>query len=94
MMSSIDSRFCSPIQTKRCTGFLAGFAAGGQVEECSEEVTEILSDIEQIARAEIEGAEDNEEEELAMTEIVEYLRVVCLTLREEFRPAEPADVLH
>ncbi|NNL96423.1 MAG: UPF0149 family protein, partial [Xanthomonadales bacterium] len=79
-----------------CTGFLAGLGSGqdGDVfDTSSEEVGEALSDLEQIARAELGGGDDSEEEESALVEIIEYLRVVTFMLREELRPASPHDKL-
>ena len=79
-----------------CTGFLAGIGSGEEdvFEASSEEVNEALEDLGQIARAELGGGDDLEEEETALAEIVEYLRVVTFMMREELRPASPDDQLH
>lgn len=77
-----------------CTGLLAGLAAHGNLDALSGEAGEAVRDLEQIARAGLsaggEGdAQAREEDERAFTEIAEYVRVVTLMLREDFRgPAE------
>ena len=76
-----------------CSGFLAGLGSGGQIESLSSEAREAIGDLQEIARAELSssvaGREGSEEDEQAFAEIVEYVRVVAMTLREEFRgPAE------
>lgn len=79
-----------------CTGFLAGLGAGTELTAgtLSEEVTEALQDLEQIARADVSGGEDEEEEEGALAEIVEYVRIVTLLMRDEMGPPGPEDRLH
>lgn len=80
-----------------CSGFLAGLATGGQLDALSEEAKEAIEDLQQIARAEISspGADaEAEEDEAAYTEIVEYVRVVVLTMREDFRGPGQDDPIH
>ncbi len=79
-----------------CTGFLAGLGSGlgSSSDTLSEEVTEALSDLQQIAQAEISGSGDGEEEESALMEIIEYIRIVTLLMREELSPPKPQDRLH
>ena len=81
-----------------CSGFLAGLASGGQFEGLSGEASEAIDDLRQIARAELmvlEGEDqDSEEDEVAFTEIVEYVRVVTLMLREDFRGPGADDPIH
>ena len=79
-----------------CNGFLAGLGAGHNdaMDSLSEEVEEALADVAQIARAEATPDGDPEEEEIALSEIIEYIRVVTMMLREELRPPEPRDQLH
>lgn len=84
-----------------CTGFLAGFALNGAVPELSAEAAEALEDVRQIAAAayadrddvEPEGAAD-EADEQAFCEIVEYVRVVALLLREELRGPRADEPIH
>jgi uncharacterized protein YgfB (UPF0149 family) len=79
-----------------CNGYLAGLASCGNFGEdtLSEEVTEALSDIEQIARAEMTGDGEAEEEEGAFMEITEYVRVVTYMMREELSPPGDSDRVH
>lgn len=85
-----------------CTGFLAGLGLGGEMPEISEEAAEALTDLQQIARAAYSGLDDEEnlseevedEDEKAFTEIVEYVRVVTMMLREELRGPGAGDAIH
>ena len=79
-----------------CTCFLAGLGSGSEFNDdaLSEDVTAALSDIQQIAMAEMTGDGDSEEEEAALIEIVEYIKVVTLMMREELSPPKPQDRLH
>ena len=81
-----------------CSGFLAGLGSGGQLDALSEQATEAIEDLQQIANAEIsvpgEGTAENEEDEAAFTEIVEYVRVVALMMREDFRGPEQHEAIH
>lgn len=77
-------------------GFLAGLASGGQWESLSDEATEAIDDLQQIARTELagDGLEAAEADEAAFAEIVEYVRIVALTMREEFRGPMPDEAIH
>lgn len=82
-----------------CSGFLAALGSHDtrSLEALSEEGKEALGDVAEIARADIgppEGELQNEEDEQAFAEIVEYLRVVVLLLQEDFRRPEPSDSIH
>jgi uncharacterized protein YgfB (UPF0149 family) len=81
-----------------CSGFLAGLGSGCSLEDISGEAREALSDLVEISRAEVSAesgmAEGGNEEEEAYTEIVEYVRIVALTLREEFRGPGSGDAIH
>ena len=81
-----------------CSGFLAGLASAGQIETLSEESREAIEDLQQIARAEISAPDsdtaDSEEDEAAYTEIVEYVRVVALMMREDFRGPMQDEAIH
>jgi uncharacterized protein YgfB (UPF0149 family) len=81
-----------------CSGFLAGLGSGGQLDALSQEAREAISDLQDIARAELSApagdAEQNEEDESAYAEIVEYVRVVALVLREDFRGPQDDEVIH
>ena len=81
-----------------CSGFLAGLASGGQLDALSEEAKEAIEDLQQIARAEIssdgKNADENEEDEVAFTEITEFVRVVALMMREDFRGPGQDEAIH
>ncbi len=65
-----------------CSGFLTGFGAGQPVIR-SDDASDALRMIEQIARAATDPDSDQEAEESAFTELSEFLRVAVLLLREE-----------
>lgn len=80
-----------------CTGLLAGLAIQGKIETLSSEAAEAVRDLEQIARAGLSAGDDPEEredDERAFTEIAEYVRVVALMLREDFRGPEQGEAVH
>jgi len=78
-----------------CSGFLAGLGSGGQLDALSDEAKEAIDDLQHIGRAEISsGEEDNEEDETAFAEIVEYVRVVALMMREDFRGPASDEAIH
>lgn len=82
-----------------CTGLLAGLASEGNIQALSGESAEAVRDLEQIARAGLSaGPEDDkdarEDEERAYTEITEYVRVVTMMLREDFRGPEQGEPVH
>ena len=79
-----------------CSGFLAGLAGagGGPLETLSDEAAEALNDLQEIARADVAEGADEEEEESAFAEIVEYVRVATLMLFEDLRGPRGNDRLH
>lgn len=81
-----------------CSGFLAGLGSGGQLEALSEEAREAIGDLQEIARAELSSpATDDarsEDDEAAYAEIVEYVRIVALVLREDFRGPLDDEAIH
>lgn len=84
-----------------CTGFLAGLGLGGPLQSMSVEAAEALEDLRQIARAGFDTGpeepgtlEPEEDDEQAFSEIVEYVRVVTLILREELRGPGADDPIH
>ena len=81
-----------------CSGFLAGLGSGGQLDALSEEAREAIGDLQEIARAELsaQGSDgpQSEEDESAFAEIVEYVRVVTLVLREDFRGPQADEAIH
>ncbi|MEM1412588.1 MAG: UPF0149 family protein [Pseudomonadota bacterium] len=83
-----------------CNGFLASIGAGAddRLGSLSGEGSEALADIQEIALAEL-GAEGGtpealEEEEGAFTEIVEYVRIAVLLLREDLRGPQEGESIH
>lgn len=96
---SLDERSQSLAQW--CTGFLAGLGLGGSLQPLSKEANEALHDLQQIAQAGFSTHADDgdeaaheEENEQAFYEIVEYVRVVTLILREELRGPGADDQIH
>jgi len=81
-----------------CAGFLAGLASGGQLDALSAEAREAIGDLQEIARAELSAATSDglqsEADEAAYAEIVEYVRVVALVLREDFRGPKATEIIH
>ena len=67
-----------------CSGFLSGFGAGEPVI-AEGEGREALQMLEQIARATTDTESDQETEESAYSELVEFVRVAVLLLREDNR---------
>jgi len=84
-----------------CLGFVYGLAAGGISEESEipEDTKELLIDFIEISRAGHDGIdkveEDNEEEdEQAFVEIVEYVRTGVMLINEELQPLQISQVIH
>jgi len=79
-----------------CSGFLAGLGSGGEdiTQALSEDANEALRDLHQISKAVIADTKETEEEESAFVEIVEYLRVVVLMIREDMRGPDAQDHIH
>ncbi len=79
-----------------CQGFLAGLGLGGYREELqiSEEAREVVNDLSEISRAEFEFAENNQEDEQDLAEVIEYVRMGALLLYEELGPHAAARQLH
>lgn len=76
--------------TDWCRGYLLGLNAGGlrDTQLLSGDAKEILNDITRISEAEMDTALASEEEEQALVEIVEYLRIgVQLVFEELHSPA-------
>lgn len=79
-----------------CSGYLAGLGSGGDLGQLSDESREALDDLQQIARAELSAPNggENEEDEQAYTEIVEYVRIVVLMMCEDFRGPASGEAVH
>ena len=84
-----------------CEGFLSGLGAAGVVRfyTLSEECRELLDDLYKICRLDPDDMnESGEEEEIALTELIEYVRLGAILMHEEFRRSEetvvPQPVFH
>jgi len=79
-----------------CNGFLAGIGRGGDdtLEAMSDDANEALKDLQQIATADVTDTDESEEDENAFAEIVEYIRVVILMVREDLRGPDGQDLIH
>ena len=66
----------------------------GSLDGLSDEAGEALRDLQQIATACLSGDDDGEAEEQAFAEIVEYVRVVALVLREDLRGPGAGESIH
>ena len=72
-----------------CEGFLLGFAKRRESSgrEMPEEVDEIINDVVEISRIEKDFDEVTEEDEQALSEVVEYLRMSVMLILETLHPA-------
>jgi len=79
-----------------CGGFLAGIGSSGddKLSAMSDDANEALKDLQQISTADVTDTNESEEDENAYAEIVEYIRVVVLMIREDLRGPDPQDVIH
>lgn len=82
-----------------CEGFLYGLASkpGLKLDDCSEDVREVVRDFTQFTQATLGEDEDLELEEGAYAELVEYIRVGAQLVFMEFRPRptpDPTDSPH
>ena len=79
-----------------CSGFLAGIGSSGDdtLKTLSEDANEALKDLQQISTADVSDTAESEEDEVAFAEIVEYIRIVTLMIREDLRGPEGEDLIH
>ena len=79
-----------------CSGYLAGIGSSGddQLKTMSDEAHEALKDLQQISTADVTDTTESEEDEISYTEIVEYIRVVILMIREDLRGPDEEDLIH
>jgi uncharacterized protein YgfB (UPF0149 family) len=72
-----------------CAGFLAGLGEGGEkLRAGAPEVQEILQDLTEISRADMTPDAEQDEDEAAYTELVEYVRVGAQIIFLELNPKE------
>lgn len=76
-----------------CQGFLFGLSMCGirEVEKLPKDAKEIMLDILQISNAGYDKNDDDEQNEAAYMEIVEYLRVGILIILNELNPSDGAN---
>jgi len=79
-----------------CSGFLAGLGSSGDgtLSAMSDDANEALRDIQQISTADVSGTEESNDDETAFAEIVEYIRIVILMIREDLRGPDGDDSIH
>jgi uncharacterized protein YgfB (UPF0149 family) len=78
-----------------CQGFLYGLGSGSAADpsKVSTEAGEIIRDLTEITHVGVDAGDENEENEIAFAEVVEFVRVGVQLLFVEFAPArgqEPA----
>lgn len=74
-----------------CQGFLYGLSSRRKIDlaACSEELREIVHDLAQFTQAGLEAGDNEEIEENAYTELVEYIRVGAQLVFLELNPNHP-----
>lgn len=74
-----------------CEGFLFGFGMSGSndLSGLSQEAREFVSDLEEITRMDVSSPQEDEENEGALIELVEYIKIGTLILREEVSAPNP-----
>ncbi|MBT8128396.1 MAG: YecA family protein [Gammaproteobacteria bacterium] len=85
-----------------CQGFIYGLAAGGiqQESELPEDAEELLKDMVEISRAgqDVDDGGDEaaneDEDEVALMEIEEYVRMGVLLIYEELQPLQTTQTIH
>ena len=85
-----------------CQGFIYGLAAGGiqQDSELPEDAEELLKDMVEISRAghDVDDGGDEaaneDEDEVALMEIEEYVRMGVLLIYEELQPLQTTQTIH
>ena len=70
-----------------CRGFLGGFGMAGRQSELSEQVKELLTDFVEISKVSDDVAHD-EDTEVQLVELIEYLKVGALLVFTEYGQAE------
>lgn len=79
-----------------CSGFLAALGSSGDetLDALSEDSNEALRDLQQISTADVTDTTESEEDENAFAEIIEYVRVAILIIREDLRSPDQRDSIH
>lgn len=79
-----------------CIGFLAGLGASGEdgLKSLSDDSNEALKDLQKISSADVSDTTESEDDENAYAEIVEYIRIAVLMIREDLRGPDGQDAIH
>ncbi len=79
-----------------CYGFLTGLGSSGDsnLQRLSDEANEALKDLQQISLADVSDTSGSEDDEVAFAEIVEYIRVAILLIRQELLGPERNNAVH
>ena len=79
-----------------CSGFLAGLGRSGDdtLKAMSDDANDGLKDLQQISGADVSDTDESEEDENAFVEIVEYIRIVILMIRDDLRGPDREDLIH
>ncbi|MGB5252831.1 MAG: UPF0149 family protein [Sedimenticolaceae bacterium] len=76
-----------------CQGFLYGFGLGGEAaaQRLSPQARELLADIAEVTRLDTASVSDSKENQSALIEIEEYLRVGAVLIRDDLDDARRRD---
>ena len=79
-----------------CSGFLASLGSSGDdiLSAMSDDANDAMKDLQQISAADVTDTDESEEDENAFVEIVEYIRVVVMMIREDLRGPDGQDLIH
>lgn len=79
-----------------CSGFLAGLGSSGDdtLGAMSDDANDALRDLQAISTADVTDTTQSEEDEVAFAEIIEYIRIVTLMIREDLRGPDGLDSIH
>ena len=82
--------------THWCSGYLAALGLSGieQFGQLPEEPAEFLQDLAEIARADFHVEDENETEEQALVELIEYARVGAMLVFETLRGPQAGEARH
>jgi uncharacterized protein YgfB (UPF0149 family) len=69
-----------------CQGFLFGVGSADNKPNYSREAHEILKDVTEFTKLDTDEEDTSEEDEVALMELIEYLRTAVLLLRDELSP--------
>lgn len=79
-----------------CSGFLAGLGSSGDetLKAMSDDANDAIKDLQQISTADVGDTDESEEDEAAYAEIVEYIRIAVLMIKEDLRGPQDRDQIH